>query len=387
MKITLLASDENTAPLYRVRALAKLLQSRFTVQVLGFNARPDRLEADAPRDFPYQAFPLVVGSGYRRAEAELRRAITGDLVYAMKARPTSFGLALRHRRATGLPVVVDVDDWERAMIAPWSKYTLKNALYALPRLGDPNNYLATWLAERGLSQADGLTVVSRHFQQRHGGLLAPHYVDTDHYDPARYARGPLRERLGLGEEAVFVFAGIAHPSKGLGDLLAALQTLSGTRRAWRLLVVGPITPEARAIARTDPRVRLLGCKPPSDTPRYLAVADMVVLPQRPSAASLGQVPMKLLEAMAMGVPIVSTAVSDIPAVLAGCGVVVPPLAPRPLRAAIAELLSDPAAARAFGQAARARVLERYSWQTGAREIGDYLLAVRAGQRPDLPVAA
>ncbi len=190
MKISLIASDENSAPLYRVRTLARLLATRFEVEVLGFVSDPARLDPDAPRDFPYH--PVVVpahAQGWQQAEAELRRLITGDVLYAMKPRPSSFGLALRHRAATGLPVVVDIDDAELAMIHPWSKYPLKNMLYALPRLQQPNNYLATWALQRAVPQADGVTVVSRHFQAQYGGLLLPQYVDTQVYDPKR-ARPP-----------------------------------------------------------------------------------------------------------------------------------------------------------------------------------------------------
>src|SRR3989338_5586868 len=179
MKITILASDEITAPLYRVRLLAKMLERRVGVEVLGFVMDPEKLDPGAPRDFPYT--PVEVGSGrpFKDAERELRAQITGDVIYAMKPRPSSFGVALRHRFDTGVPVVVDIDDWELFMVHPWSKYTVKNMAYALPRLHEPNNYLATWTLDKLIALADGRTVVSSFFQRRYGGVLAPQYVDTD----------------------------------------------------------------------------------------------------------------------------------------------------------------------------------------------------------------
>ena len=377
MKITILASDEISAPLYRVRLLAKMLQRRYDVEVLGFVMDPTRVDPVAPRDFAY--VPVMAGPGrpFKEAEAELRGLITGDVIYAMKPRPSSYGVALRHRLATGTPVVVDIDDWELFMVEPWSKWTLKNMAYALPRLAEPNNYLATWLLDKLVGLADGRTVVSRFFQQRYGGMLAPQYVDTDMFDPAAHDRVALRRACGLDEHQLIVFAGIAHPGKGVADIVAALGRLGPRRRGWRLVIVGPVTPYARALAEADDRVVLLGTQPPTRTPEFLAMADLVALPQRPAPAAVGQMPMKLFEAMAMGLPVISTAMSDIPRLLDGCGVVVPPGDTARLAEAIAALLDDPATGTRLGAAARARIVARYSWKVGAGELGAYFTSLGA----------
>ncbi|HEY9724771.1 MAG TPA: glycosyltransferase family 4 protein [Oscillatoriaceae cyanobacterium] len=370
MRITILASDEISAPLYRVRLLAKMLQRRFEVEVLGLVFDENKVEQNAPRDFPYTQIPVTSPAAYRDAERELRKRITGDLIYAMKPRPSSYGVALRHRRDTGIPVVVDIDDWELFMIQPWSKYTLKNMAYALPHLHEPNNYLATWLLDKQIGLADGRTVVSSFFQRRHGGVLAPQYVDTDLFDPARGDRQSLRRHYGLDDYRLIVFAGIAHPAKGVGDIAAALDKL-GTRRDWRLVIVGPETVYARELAAKDDRVVLLGTQPPTRTPEFLAMADLVVLPQRPAHAAVGQMPMKLFEAMAMGLPVISTAMSDIPQLLEGCGLVVPPGDLSALAEAIGTLLDNPTLATGLGAAARRRIVEQYSWGVGAAELGLY----------------
>lgn len=382
MRVTIIAPDERIAPLYRVRLLARLLMRRYAeVEVLGFTSRQGPPPDNAPRDFAYREFPLAPGRGAEASFRALREAVRGDVVYAMKARPTSYGLALRHRAETGVPVVLDVDDAELAMIAPYSKYPLKNMAYALPRLADPNNYLATWALHRRLGEADGLTVVSSHFRRLcGGGTLAPQYVDTALYDPSRFDREALRAELGLGSERALVFAGVAHPGKGVGEVVEALALLGPEAPPWRLLLVGPETDYARELAALEPRVTLVGLRPPSETPRYLAVADAVALPQRRAAVAAGQMPIKLFEAMAMACPIVSTAMADIPAVLDGCGLVVPPGDRPALARALAALLDDPAGARALGRAARERVLARYSWEVGAREVGDVLEAAAASRR-------
>lgn len=374
MKVTLIASDETSAPLYRVRLLARMLAKRFEVEVVGFHFKPDELDPVAPRDFPYRGFAARPWPAFFQDARKLASSVTGDLIYAMKPRPTSYGVSLALRAATLKPVVVDVDDWEPYMIHPYSKYTLKNAAYALPRLKEPNNYLATRLMDLMIRRADGVTTVSSHFQQRYGGILAPQYVDTERFDPARYAREALRQRYELDGVMVAVFAGIAQPNKGVGEILAAFRRL-GDRRDWRLVIVGPKTPYAQELAAQDDRVILLGTQPPQEAPAFLSMADLVVLPQRKEPASAGQMPMKLYEAMAMALPVISTAVSDIPQLLKGCGRVVAPGDPAALCRAIGELLDHPEHARKLGARARRRILETYSYEQGAREVGDYLEAV------------
>lgn len=388
MKISIIASDENTAPLYRVRLLAKMLQRRFEVEVLGFVMNRDNLDPRAPRDFPYTPIFVEGCRDYPRAEKELLSRLTGDMVYAMKPRPTSYGVALKHRMRTGTPVVVDIDDWELYMIRPWSKFALKNFAYALPRLADPNNYANTWMMDKLIRYADGRTVVSSFFQKRYGGVLTAQYVDTDLFDPAAFDRSALRKQWKLDDYQLIVFAGIAHPGKGVGDIIGALRLLGDKRRDWRLVIVGPVTPYARELAEQDDRVILLGTQPPTRTPEFLAMADLVVLPQKAAMASVGQMPMKLFEAMSMGLPVVSTAMSDIPNLLAGCGLVAPPGDLGRLGEAIGYALDNPDLARAMGVRARQRIVEHFSWKIGATELGAYFggLAGKAvpAEAPALP---
>ncbi|MNR75245.1 GDP-mannose-dependent alpha-(1-6)-phosphatidylinositol monomannoside mannosyltransferase [compost metagenome] len=380
MRITLIASDESTAPLYRVRLLARVLAQRFDVEVLGYHFDPAELDPQAPRDFPYRALPACPLPGFLSDARKLAEMASGDVIYAMKPRPTSFGTALWAAKQRGLPLVVDVDDWEPTMIAPYSRYALKNAVYALPHLRHPNNYLFTAAFDRMLGLADGVTTVSRFFMERYGGrlrgdrpfVLAPQYVDTERFDPTRYDREAVRQELGC-ERFTLVFAGIAQPNKGVGLIVQALRKLQD--RSWELLIVGPKTPYALTLAAEEPRVRLLGTQPPEETPRFLAAADVVALPQQAEPASLGQMPMKLFEAMAMGCPVVSTRLADIPEVLDGCGLVVAPGDPAALAEALAALMAAPACARALGAAARRKVLARYSYAQGAEVLGDLMLRV------------
>jgi glycosyltransferase involved in cell wall biosynthesis len=136
----------------------------------------------------------------------------------------------------------------------------------------------------------------------------------------------------------------------------------------RLVIVGADTgSEAARRWAARPGVTVRGAIPFDDVPAYLAAADVVAVPQRATSDTVGQVPAKLFDAMAMARPIVSTSVSMIPEILDGCGLLVPPGEPRALRSMLETLLANADRAQELGRRARARCIERYSF-TAARAL-------------------
>lgn len=103
------------------------------------------------------------------------------------------------------------------------------------------------------------------------------------------------------------------------------------------------------------RIRLVGFHPhpPTLLPRF----QIFCLP-----SDFEGTPNAILEAMAAGLPVVATRVGGIPQVIEHgvTGLLVPPRDEDALSAALRQLLSDPAAARQMGQAARARVEREFS---------------------------
>ena len=245
-------------------------------------------------------------------------------------------------------------------------------------LGDPNGFVATWLMERRVGAADALTVASRFLERRFGGVLIPHVRDTEAWDPARYDRAAARAALGIGADRVVMFLGTPRAYKGLEDLVSAVGALGG---GVTLAIVGadPTGGDARRWA-AHPFVRVVGKIPFDDVPRYLSAADVVAVPQRETAATLGQVPAKLFDAMALGRPVVSTSVSMIPEILDGCGLVVPPGDVPALAGALRRLLGNPLEAEALGRRARARAEAEYSFRAARARLFPLFDALGAGRR-------
>src|SRR5919197_3129081 len=144
-----------------------------------------------------------------------------------------------------------------------------------------------------------------------------------------------------------MFLGTPRAYKGVDDLVEAVGLL-GPGVVLALVGADRARPAARRWAAL-PHVRVVGEIPFDDVPQYLVAADVVAVPQRATSDTAGQVPAKLFDAMALGRPIVSTAVSMIPEILEGCGVVVPPGNKQALAESIGRLVGDRAAAEALGR--------------------------------------
>ena len=128
--------------------------------------------------------------------------------------------------------------------------------------------------------------------------------------------------------------------------------------------MNPVIENVRDIAG-DSAV-IVGQRPFCELPWFLSAADLVVIPQKANSATLGQVPAKLFDAMAMAKPIISTRVSDMPQILDGCGVVVEPGNVEQIAQAMEELLDDEKLATELGRAAREKCVREYSMEAMAK---------------------
>jgi glycosyltransferase involved in cell wall biosynthesis len=165
-----------------------------------------------------------------------------------------------------------------------------------------------------------------------------------------------------------LFVGRLVARKGVDRLLEALSRLAD--RAWRLEIVGfgpergPLEARAQALDLSD-RVDFLGRVTSDELVSAYRRAACFVLPatldDRADTEGLGVV---LLEAMSYGVPVVATRRGGIVDVVddgrTGLLVEDDPVA---LSRGIASLLDDPARRRALGVAGRARVRERFGWDS------------------------
>ena len=167
-----------------------------------------------------------------------------------------------------------------------------------------------------------------------------------------------RGELTVGTVALF------RPRKGTEVLLRALARLVAQGRAVRLRAVGPFeTPEyersVRALCRSlglDARVEWRGFR--QDVAAELAAMDVMVLP-----SLFGEgMPMVVLEAMAVGLPVVATRVEGVPEVVRDGqdGLLVQPGDDAALADALGRLAAEPSLIEAMGASGRRRQRETFS---------------------------
>jgi len=162
-----------------------------------------------------------------------------------------------------------------------------------------------------------------------------------------------------------LFGGTPRSHKGVEDLIESLANIPGAY----LCLVGlnkgnnyhkkliNIVEEKLGSERS----LLFGTQPFSDLPEFLALSDIVVIPQRKSYSTVGQMPAKVFDAMAMAKPIITTNVSDLAKVVQGVGWVVEPEKPAELGKTIKYVLEHTGKAKEKGEAARNRFKKKFSY--------------------------
>lgn len=216
--------------------------------------------------------------------------------------------------------------------------------------------------------------------------VVPNGIDPARFRPAlrSTAHSAVRSELGLAEDAqLVVYTGRLTREKGVLDLARAFASIVARHPRAHLLMVGGSLPSDRDPALGDlramshegalaGRLHLLGFR--DDVERYLAAADLYCLPSWREG-----LPVALLEAMAMALPVVTTNVRGCRevAVAGRTALIVPPRdAPR-LAAAIAGLLDDPVGRDRLGRAGRERALQFFTRQRQLARTRDFVHRVAA----------
>lgn len=141
-------------------------------------------------------------------------------------------------------------------------------------------------------------------------VLTPNGVDADRFRPDAVARAEVRARLGIADDTpIVLFVGGDWGRKGLFVTLEALRDPRLMARQWCLVVVGPGDSDAIDAGGLGDRLRVVG--EVADSAPYFAAADLFVLPSAYETFGLAA-----FEAAASGLPVIATAVGEIPMLLA-----------------------------------------------------------------------
>ena len=271
----------------------------------------------------------------------------GDIIHAFKALPHTALTAVLAKYTNSKPVVVDLEDWELA-ISSNANFTWRALLLA---------------TEQSLRLCDEITVTSSFLQKRFGGVLVPNGVDTEQFS-FKVSGEDVRRELGISDSLVVGYVGTLKYHKGVDLLIKAVLKAQREMRNLKVLIVGT-SPEEGYIEYlkqiSDDNVIFAGWRPFKDIPQYLAACDIIAIPNRNTLVTQAQVPTKLFEAMALGKPVITTDVGDMPKILSeGNGLVVRAGDIDGLKKGILKILCDEEYAKSLGKNARKACVSKYS---------------------------
>jgi len=220
-------------------------------------------------------------------------------------------------------MIIDIDDSELSFFKNRTPLSY-DALSENPGSEDlriPFGETWTRFTENLIPAADGITVSNEVLQSRYGGSIVPHARDEKKFDPSLHDRAACRRAFGFEEHhRVVLFAGTPRNHKGVLEVLRAVKQLANPD--YRMLVVGtPPDPrlEQDLLGEGGDTLTLVRSQPFEKLPETVTVADLVcVLQDTESEISKSQLPAKIIDALAMGVPILASQVPPLePLIRAG----------------------------------------------------------------------
>ncbi|MBD2449230.1 glycosyltransferase family 4 protein [Nostoc sp. FACHB-152] len=383
LKVSILVSDLSSAGAGRwggggVRSflIAQALQKLdYQVEIIGFNF------GDEPAVIPQSEILVSHIAGYNypqfiKSASQLLKKLDGDIIYAMRPKATTFGLALIKKIKNHRPVILDIDDWELSWHGgeKWQYRPSVKQLYrdifkkdGALRYPDHPLYLKTF--EGMVNKADAITIHTQFLKERFGGVYLPNGKDTNLFNPDLYNPEESKTRYGLSGYRILMFPGAPRPYKGVEEVLIALDQLN--EPDLKLVIVGgsPYDDyDAQLMEKWGRWIIKLPKYPSTQMPQIVAAADVIVVPQRNTPAALAQFPLKLTDGMAMAKPILATKVGDIPEILGDTGYLVDSDYPEQIAAQIKLIFQDLNAANERGKQARKRCIEKYSIEAMATTL-------------------
>ncbi|MGC9973423.1 MAG: glycosyltransferase family 1 protein [Bryobacteraceae bacterium] len=251
--------------------------------------------------------------------------------------------------------------------------------WLMPEVHTPANAKAVrWFGERIMTRATGLIAISESSRQdairtlrlppERIAVIYPGIPDPFFRVPPQ-AVSAARGKYGLARPYA-LFVGTIEPRKNLGALLDAWAGLGASmRQEFDLVVAGPAGWRNQAtldrLRSGSSSVRYLGYVAEAHLPGLTAGATVFVYPSLYEGFGF-----PVAQAMAAGVPVLTSNVSSLPEITSGAALLVDPRSLEEIRSGLEKLLSSPTQREDLGRIGRTQA-ERYRWEVCARESLDF----------------
>lgn len=294
-----------------------------------------------------------------------------DVYHICKPHPMNGLAGLIASRIRRKPFYLDCDDYEATsnhFSANWQKTIVSLFEDTLPRIawGVTTNtqFMVRRLSRLGVSK-DAI-------------IYVPNAVDRSRFATiSREVVKDLAKELGLQDRKVILYLGsMSLSSHALDLLLAAFGIVHQHSPEAVLLLVGggqdytALQEQAVASGLKD-AVRFVGRVPSEQCPLYYALADVSVDPVRNDATDRARSPLKLLESLAAGIPVITSDIGDRRQLLgeSPLGLLAVPHDATSLATCILQILAKPRVDRTRSAQCQNRTLPLY-WDQRAAHFAD-----------------
>jgi glycosyltransferase involved in cell wall biosynthesis len=359
----------------RILKLADELANKgHEIKILYFSMRP------SPRG-TFRNIPIIpinrtisLGSMLGNYKTLLGMARWADVVHIQKSHFYAVIPAVAAAYTANKPLHYDWDDWEEKIFyASIHRTTLSSVLTGF----------SFHLLERALPfMADSVSIASealRNLAIRRGAdrrriAFAPVGADLVQFNPAVH-RDVVRQKYKITTEALVLYHGQLHGCQYVRLFLRAIQIIEDRKAGAGLKFMvmgsgydlGPLQAFAEEAGLKD-RVIFTDFVPHGDVPSYIAAADICVAPFEDNEITRCKSPLKIVEYLASGKPVVASDVGEVRHMVDGVGLLVPPGSAEGMARGILELAEDEGRRQAMAAAARKRAEERYNWRVSAENI-------------------
>lgn len=294
-----------------------------------------------------------------RADQLRKLAKAADYVVAVKALPSSLGMLARALRRCDVNIVLDYDDPDLEVWTPgvlgWRRFVLRIGRH-------PVHYLKIVGTARIKARIGTLLVSNPVLQRRHGGTVVPHVRPTT----------AIRADTCRDKSVVQVaFVGTARKHKGIDVLREAVSLIRD--RGFQLIVTDVAPDDAKSWEQW------LGNLPFAAAMAVVSESDIVAVPSLDDPFANGQLPAKIMDALAAGRPVVGSDIQPIPWAIGPAGVVVTPGSAEALAEGLLKLV-DPEVRSRFATLARERAKASFSVEAIAPIFEQALLRSADGKR-------
>ena len=303
-----------------------------------------------------------------------RLARSADVVHFQKAHFYAAVPALLATVFSGKHLHYDCDDWEEKIFdVAIPKKTLTSIL-----TGFSFHVLEHWLpflADTVSVSSDSLKKLAINRGAIEKSLVvAPVGGDLSRFYPGRSGEA-VRRKFNFQDEIVVFYHGQLHSCQYVRILLQAIkiidQTSADTPLKFMIAGSGSDLHVLQGISKElglCQKVIFTGFIPHVDIPDYVAAADICVAPFEDNEVTRCKSPLKIVEYMAAGKPIVASDVGEVRKMLEGVGLLTKPGSPDEMAECVLSLATQKPLRVQMSLAARQRAEERYNWRCSADNL-------------------